>query len=128
MADTPATRIEHDSMGELHVPADALWGAQTQRAVENFPMSGRPMPRSFIRALGLVKAAAADANGSLGLLPETTAAAIIPRPVSLPISLLLEESSRVVAARTPGRPHAPSTLLIDNDLQEISPRRFRTPG
>ena len=77
MADTPATRIEHDSMGELHVPADALWGAQTQRAVENFPMSGRPMRRGFIRALGLVKAAAADANGTLGLLPEATAAAII---------------------------------------------------
>src|SRR5690606_9911801 len=53
-------RIEHDSMGELQVPADALWGASTQRAVENFPVSGRPMPRGFIRALGLVKAAAAD--------------------------------------------------------------------
>src|SRR5690606_39297154 len=55
-------RTEHDSMGELQVPADALWGASTQRAVENFPVSGRPMPRGFIRALGLVKAAAADAN------------------------------------------------------------------
>ena len=69
-------RIEHDSMGELQVPADALWGAQTQRAVQNFPISGRPMPRGFIRALGLVKAAAAEANGSLGLLPERLAAAI----------------------------------------------------
>ena len=46
-------------MGELQVPADALWGAQTQRAVQNFPVSGQPMPREFIRALGLVKAAAA---------------------------------------------------------------------
>jgi fumarate hydratase class II len=55
-------RIEHDSMGELRVPADALWGAQTQRAVQNFPISGRPMPRGFIRALGLVKAAAAEVN------------------------------------------------------------------
>ena len=53
-------RIEHDSMGELQVPAEALWGAQTQRAVENFPISGQPMPRGFIRALGLVKAAAAE--------------------------------------------------------------------
>ena len=77
MADTSATRIEHDSMGELRVPADALWGAQTQRAVQNFPMSGRPMRRGFIRALGLVKAASAEANASLGLLPDATAAAII---------------------------------------------------
>ena len=69
-------RTEHDSMGELQVPADALWGAQTQRAVQNFPISGRPMPRGFIRALGLVKAAAADANGGLGLLPERLAASI----------------------------------------------------
>ncbi|HUH90073.1 MAG TPA: class II fumarate hydratase [Lysobacter sp.] len=69
-------RIEHDSMGELQVPADALWGAQTQRAVENFPISGRPMPRGFIRALGLVKAAAAQVNGELGLLPKGRSAAI----------------------------------------------------
>src|SRR5512133_1739164 len=67
-------RTEHDSMGELQVPAEALWGAQTQRAVQNFPVSGRPMPRGFIRALGLIKAAAADAG--LGLLPKTRASAI----------------------------------------------------
>jgi fumarate hydratase, class II len=69
-------RIEHDSMGELRVPADALWGAQTQRAVQNFPVSGRPMPSGFIRALGLVKAAAAQVNEALGLLPVATARAI----------------------------------------------------
>ena len=69
-------RVERDSMGELQVPADALWGAQTQRAVENFPVSGRPMPRGFIRALGLVKAAAAEVNAGLGLLPKGVAAAI----------------------------------------------------
>ncbi len=69
-------RIEHDSMGELRVPADALWGAQTQRAVQNFPISGRPMPRGFIRALGLIKAAAAEVNAGLGLLPKRQAAAI----------------------------------------------------
>jgi fumarate hydratase, class II len=69
-------RIEHDSMGELRVPADALWGAQTQRAVQNFPVSGRPMPRGFIRALGLIKAAAADVNAGFGLLPKTQATAI----------------------------------------------------
>ena len=55
-------RIESDSMGELSVPEDALWGPQTQRAVQNFPVSGLTMPREFIRALGLVKEAAAIAN------------------------------------------------------------------
>ena len=69
-------RTERDSMGELRVPADALWGAQTQRAVHNFRISGRPMPRGFIRALGLIKAAAAQTNANLGLLPKTRAAAI----------------------------------------------------
>ena len=69
-------RIEHDSMGELRVPAEALWGAQTQRAVQNFPISGRPLPRGFIRALGLIKASAADVNAGLGLLPKRQAAAI----------------------------------------------------
>ena len=69
-------RIEHDSMGDLRVPSDALWGAQTQRAVQNFPISGQPMPRGFIRALGLIKAAAADVSASLGQLPKGQAAAI----------------------------------------------------
>ena len=69
-------RIEHDSMGELKVPAAALWGAQTQRAVDNFPISGQPLPRGFIRALGLVKAAAAQVNASLGLLPKGVAKTI----------------------------------------------------
>ncbi|MDI9239691.1 class II fumarate hydratase [Lysobacter sp. LF1] len=69
-------RTERDSMGELQVPAQALWGAQTQRAVQNFPISGRPMPREFIRALGLIKAAAAEVNGGLGLLGKGTSQAI----------------------------------------------------
>ena len=69
-------RTEHDSMGELQVPADALWGAQTQRAVRNFPISGIPMPREFIRALGLIKAAAAQVNQDMGFLDEEKAAAI----------------------------------------------------
>ena len=69
-------RIEHDSMGELRVPADALWGAQTQRAVQNFPISGQPLPRGFIRALGLIKAAAAQVNAALGQLPKAQASAI----------------------------------------------------
>jgi fumarate hydratase, class II len=62
MADDRRFRTEHDSMGEVQVPADALWGAQTQRAVENFPISGRPIDRRLIRALGLVKAEAAAVN------------------------------------------------------------------
>ncbi|HEY4143779.1 class II fumarate hydratase [Pinirhizobacter sp.] len=69
-------RTERDSMGELNVPADALYGAQTQRAVDNFPISGLPMPREFIRALGLVKAAAAEANGKLGYLKKKQVKAI----------------------------------------------------
>ncbi len=71
------TRLEHDSLGELQVPADALYGAQTQRAVDNFPISGLRMPRQFIRALGLIKAAAAETNAGLGLLPKNAAAAIV---------------------------------------------------
>ena len=71
-----AFRIEKDSMGELKVPKDALWGAQTQRAVDNFPISGIPMPRQFIAALGLVKWAAAGANAELGLMKGELAAAI----------------------------------------------------
>jgi fumarate hydratase class II len=70
------SRIERDSMGELKVPADALWGAQTQRAVENFPVSGLRMPRAFLRALGLIKQAAAATNKELKLLDAATADAI----------------------------------------------------
>jgi fumarate hydratase class II len=69
-------RIERDSMGELKVPADALYGAQTQRAVDNFPISGLKMPREFIRALGLIKSAAAQANADLGHLKKSSAKAI----------------------------------------------------
>jgi fumarate hydratase class II len=69
-------RLERDSMGELRVPASALWGAQTQRAVQNFPISGQRMPRGFIRGLGLVKWAAAGANLELGGLDKVRAFAI----------------------------------------------------
>ncbi|GLZ35571.1 fumarate hydratase class II [Lentzea sp. NBRC 105346] len=69
-------RVEHDTMGEVRVPVDALWRAQTQRAVENFPISGRGLERSQIRALGLLKAAAARVNARLGVLPEDVAQAI----------------------------------------------------
>jgi fumarate hydratase class II len=69
-------RIERDSLGELKVPGDALWGAQTQRAVDNFPISNLRMPRDFIRALGLIKWAAATANLELDGLDAKRAAAI----------------------------------------------------
>jgi fumarate hydratase class II len=69
-------RIEKDSMGELRVPAAALYGAQTQRAVQNFPISGLRLPRAFIRALGLIKAAMADVNADLGYLKPNLAKAI----------------------------------------------------
>jgi fumarate hydratase class II len=73
---TTSFRTERDSMGELSVPADALWGAQTQRAVQNFPISGLTMPRAFIGALGLVKQAAARANTRLKLLQADVSGAI----------------------------------------------------
>jgi fumarate hydratase class II len=73
---TAEFRIERDSMGELEVPANARWAAQTQRAVNNFPISGLTMPAAFIRALGLVKWAAARTNLKLGLLDADIAGAI----------------------------------------------------
>jgi fumarate hydratase class II len=74
---TPAGfRVEHDSMGEVEVPADALWGAQTQRAVDNFPISGEPIGRDLIGALGCIKGAAARVNGELGVIDAGLAEAI----------------------------------------------------
>ena len=79
MSDTPRTRVEKDSMGELEVPADALYGASTQRAVLNFPISGQRFPRRFLRALAEIKQAAAETNASSAsssrLLPKRS-----PRP------------------------------------------------
>jgi fumarate hydratase class II len=76
MATDDQFRIEHDTMGEVRVPADALWRAQTQRAVENFPISGRGLERAQIRALGLVKGAAARVNKRIGVLAPELADAI----------------------------------------------------
>jgi len=79
MTEFPATewRIEHDTMGEVRVPVDALWRAQTQRAVENFPISGRPIESAQIRALALIKGACAQTNAELGILPADVAEAIV---------------------------------------------------
>jgi fumarate hydratase class II len=70
-------RIEHDTMGDVRVPADALWRAQTQRAVENFPISGTGLGHAHIAALARIKAAAAVVNADLGVIPVTTAEAIV---------------------------------------------------
>ncbi|HMC70899.1 MAG TPA: lyase family protein, partial [Mycobacteriales bacterium] len=69
-------RIEHDSMGEVRVPAEALWRAQTQRAVENFPISGVTIDRQLIGALASIKGAAARVNGELGIVDQHMATAI----------------------------------------------------
>ncbi|MDO4821705.1 MAG: class II fumarate hydratase [Rothia sp. (in: high G+C Gram-positive bacteria)] len=76
MAENTEYRIEHDTMGEVRVPVDALYRAQTQRAVENFPISGQTLESAHIRALALIKKAAASANEELGVLDTTRAAAI----------------------------------------------------
>jgi fumarate hydratase class II len=74
---TYANRIERDSLGEVRVPVNALYGAQTQRAIENFPISGLKPRRAFIWSMGMIKRAAADVNRELGLLDEEKANAII---------------------------------------------------
>ncbi len=74
-------RIERDSMGEVRLPAQAYYGAQTQRAVENFPISGKPLPSEMIHALGLVKLAAATANRELGKLTGTGKRSLTPAEV-----------------------------------------------
>ncbi len=75
-ADNPQYRIEHDTMGKVHVPIGALYGAQTQRAVENFPVSSYRLQPAFIRALGLIKSCAARSNAESGKLPADVAQAI----------------------------------------------------
>src|SRR3954467_6171194 len=69
-------RIEHDSMGEVRVPEDALWRAQTQRAVENFPISGSTLEAEHVKAIAQVKAAAAKVNAELGVISDEQAKAI----------------------------------------------------
>ncbi|MFB6159725.1 MAG: class II fumarate hydratase, partial [Haloferacaceae archaeon] len=77
MDDSDDFRVEQDSLGEMRVPADAYWGAQTQRAVENFPISGIAFGRRFVRALGVVKKSAARANADLGLVEDDVADAVV---------------------------------------------------
>ncbi|HIE82934.1 MAG TPA: class II fumarate hydratase, partial [Dehalococcoidia bacterium] len=70
-------RTESDSMGSINVPSDKYWGAQTQRSIENFPIGVETMPRSLIRAMGIVKMAAAKANHTLGFLDDIKSDAIL---------------------------------------------------
>ncbi|TDD50284.1 class II fumarate hydratase [Kribbella antibiotica] len=77
MGENVEYRIEHDTMGEVKVPKDALWRAQTQRAVENFPISGRPLAPELVHALAQIKASAAVVNAELGVLDAERAAAIV---------------------------------------------------
>ena len=86
-----ATRIESDSLGDVAVPVRALYGAQTQRAVNNFHIGGIAMPAGFIRALGLIKAAAAHANAELGLLNTTMAKSIADAAISIATGQHLEQ-------------------------------------
>ena len=76
MTKSSATRRETDSFGAIEAPAERLWGAQTQRSLENFPIGDELMPRAVIHALGLVKQAAALTNEEFGLLPSPLAQAI----------------------------------------------------
>lgn len=105
-------RIEKDSLGEVRVPVDALYGAQTQRAAENFPISGRRFTRRFIEALGRLKEAAAETNAELGLVPESLADALLES-----ITLLANGSAvfteRCVAGIT-ARPERARELLERN--------------
>ncbi len=74
---TDETRLEHDSMGEVRVPTEALWGASTQRAVQNFRISGHPVSAEIIHALAVIKSAAATSNAELGVIDSAHAAAIV---------------------------------------------------
>ena len=86
-------------MGEVAVPADALWGAQTQRAVENFPISGEPLPRDLIGALASIKARPRPVNGELGVLPADMAAAIHDAAAAGRAREVLTTSSRSTCSR-----------------------------
>ncbi|HEY0694897.1 MAG TPA: lyase family protein, partial [Kribbella sp.] len=77
MGDDVEYRIEHDTMGEVKVPRDALWRAQTQRAVENFPISGQPLAPALVHALAQIKASAAMVNAELGVIDAKLADGIV---------------------------------------------------
>jgi fumarate hydratase, class II len=126
-----AFRIEHDTMGDVEVPVDALWGAQTQRATENFPISGETLAPDLVRALALIKQSAARANGLLGVLPDDVVAALDAAAGALvrgdhadqfPVDVFqtgsgtssnmnVNEVVATLAARTLGRPVHPNDVV-----------------
>ncbi|MEK8228341.1 hypothetical protein NKG05_23220 [Oerskovia sp. M15] len=102
-ADASDYRIEHDTMGEVRVPAAALYRAQTQRAVENFPLSGTPLERSHIEALARVKKAAARANAELGCSTRTSPPPSWPPPTRSPRARTMPTSRSTSSRRAPAR-------------------------
>jgi fumarate hydratase class II len=129
MPPTTTTRTERDTMGEMQVPADAYYGASTQRAVLNFPISGLRMPRRFVRALGLIKQAAAEVNRELGKLKPELAHAIA-RAAG---EVAEEARRRVRGGRLPDRLGTSTNMnaneVIANRAAELlgSPRGSRGP-
>ena len=90
MEETTATyRVEKDSMGEVRVPAKAYYGAQSQRAVENFPVSGQRMPMPVVHAVALVKGLAAEVNAGLGLLPLALSSAARGSELESPMAIIV---------------------------------------
>jgi fumarate hydratase class II len=101
------TRIERDTMGEMEVPAEAYYGASTQRAVINFPISGLRLPRRFIRAVGLIKWAAAQVNRDLGLLDRELSEVIAKAAREVADGALDAHTSRSTSSR-PAPAHRPT--------------------
>ena len=104
-------RIARDSLGEVKVPEEAYYGAQTQRAVHNFPISGLRLPRPFIRAQGLIKAACARANWETGGLEERVAKAIIQAPEEV-IEVMRDMREHGIDMLTIGQYLAPSNAHL----------------
>ena len=123
MSNEHGFRIERDSMGEVRVPANALYGAQTQRAVENFPISNLRFPREFIRAMGLIKLSAARANLDLGQLDRKLGA--LQRLNAMEVSLQSVDSKgggRLTPADTPPEQtnNTPALVCLTSD----APRQY----
>ena len=113
-------RIERDSLGEVRVPAGALYGAQTQRAVENFPISDERFPPVFIRALGLIKGAAAEVNLGLGLLDEEKAQAIVQAAQARADQILADTGAEIEQTRQEADRYVIDTLThLEMELERF---------
>src|SRR5512144_2510988 len=125
MAESAEYRIEHDTMGEVRVPVDALWRAQTQRAVENFPISGRGLERTQIRALGLLKGACAQVNKDLGLLSADKADAIIDVNMSQSSNDTFPTATHIAATEAAVR-HLIPALEVLHEALDSKAHQWRT--